>query len=164
MWQANHANINAELARQHPQVWDRITELRAQGLRSTDPQMAEQFAAAARLVRFYHPDHADLLATEPGARNLELYPVFAGADVDFIIGGEVARIPDFRPRLAEITIPVMVLAGRYDRALYPRLQREFVEYAPRIRLEYLERSGSFGHVEEPDTVFALVREFTTMEG
>jgi proline iminopeptidase len=25
MWQANHANINAELARQHPQVWDRIS-------------------------------------------------------------------------------------------------------------------------------------------
>jgi hypothetical protein len=46
-----------------------------------------------------HFHHASLLATEPGARNLELYPVFVRADVDFIIGGEVARIPDFRPRL-----------------------------------------------------------------
>ena len=160
MWQANHANINAELARQHPEVWDRITALRAQGLRSTDREMAAQFAAAARLVRFYNPDNAGLLASEPGARNLELYPLFAGADVDFIIGGEVARIPDFRPRLKEITVPVMVLAGRYDRALYPRLQRQFTEHAPQIRLEFLERSGSFSHVEEPGAVFALVREFT----
>jgi proline-specific peptidase len=160
MWQANHANINAELARQHPEVWDRITALRAQGVESTDPRMAEQFAVAARLVRFYHPDNARLLATEAGARNIELYPMFAGADVDFIIGGEVARIPDFRPRLKEISVPVMVLAGRYDRALYPRLQRQFVEYAPQIRLEFLERSGSFSHVEEPDRVFALVRDFT----
>ena len=160
MWQANHANINAEMARQHPEVWDRITALRAQGLRSTDREMAAQFAAAARLVRFYNPDNAGLLASEPGARNLELYPLFAGADVDFIIGGEVARIPDFRPRLKEITVPVMVLAGRYDRALYPRLQRQFTEHAPQIRLEFLERSGSFSHVEEPDAVFALVREFT----
>jgi proline iminopeptidase len=160
MWQANHVNINAELARQHPQVWDRIVALRAQGLKSTDPQMTEQFAAAARLVRFHNPDNAGLLATEPGARNLELYPLFAGADVDFIIGGQIAQIPDFRPRLKEITAPVMVLAGRYDRALYPQLQRQFTEYAPRIRLEFLERSGSFSHVEEPDTVFALVRKFT----
>jgi len=77
-----------------------------------------------------------------------LYPLFAGADVDFIIGGQIARIPDFRPRLKEITAPVMVLAGRYDRALYPQLQRQFTEYAPRIRLEFLERSGSFSHVQE----------------
>jgi proline iminopeptidase len=161
MWQANHANINAELAREHPAVWDTITALRGQGLKSTDPQLAAQFAVAARLVRFYNPDHADLLATEPGARNLELYPLFAGADVDFIVGGQVAAIPDFRPRLKEITIPVMVLAGRYDRALYPALQRQFAQYAPQIRLEFLERSGSFSHIEEPDAVFALIREFTS---
>jgi proline-specific peptidase len=160
MWQANHANINAELARQHPQVWDKITTLRSQGLKATDPEMAAQFAIAARLVRFYNPDNAQLLASEPGARNLELYPLFAGADVDFIIGGQVARIPDFRPRLKEITVPVMVLAGRYDRALYPALQRQFTEYAPQIRLEFLEKSGSFSHVEEPHAVFTLVREFT----
>jgi proline iminopeptidase len=160
MWQANHANINAELARQHPETWDRIAALRAQGLRSTDPEVAAQFAAAARLVRFYNPDNAGLLADEPGARNRELYPLFAGADVDFVIGGEVSRIPDFRPRLKDITVPVMVLAGRYDRALYPRLQRQFTEYAPQIRLEFLERSGSFSHVEEPGAVFTLVREFT----
>ena len=130
------------------------------GLASQAAGTAAYFATAARLVRFYHPDHAALLATEPGARNLELYPVFVGADVDFIIGGEVARIPDFRPRLKDITVPVMVLAGRYDRALYPRLQRQFTEFDPRIRLEFLERSGSFSHVEEPEAVFALIREFT----
>lgn len=143
MWQANHANINAELARQDPDVWERITALRSAGHKSTDPEVAAEFATAARLVRFYNPDNAALLATEPSARNLELYPVFVGADVDFIIGGEVARIPDFRPRLKEMTVPVMVLAGRYDRALYPRLQREFTDSDPRIRLEFLERSGSF---------------------
>jgi proline iminopeptidase len=31
--------------------------------------------------------------------------------VDIIIGGQVAQIPDFRPRLKEITAPVMVLAA-----------------------------------------------------
>jgi proline iminopeptidase len=159
MWQLNHANINHELASQHPEVWQRITELRAEGVMSTDARMAEQFAAAARLVRFYDPGNARLLASEPGARNFELYPLFCGPDVDFIIGGQVAQIPDFRPRLKEITIPVLVLAGRYDRALYPRLQYQFSEHAPEITVKILERSGSFSHVEEPGTVFALVREF-----
>ncbi|MBO0815888.1 MAG: hypothetical protein J2P30_12215, partial [Actinobacteria bacterium] len=57
-----------------------------------------------------------------------------------------------------------VLAGRYDRALYPALQRQFTQHAPQIRLEYLERSGSFSHVEEPDAVFALIRDFTSQPG
>src|SRR5579859_728013 len=89
MWQANHANINTELARQHPEVWDRIQALRAHGLKSTDPEVAAQFAAATPLVRFFNPGNAALLASEPGARNTDLYPVFVGADVDFIIGGEI---------------------------------------------------------------------------
>jgi len=57
-------------------------------------------------------------------------------------------------------VSLWLRAGRYDRALYPRLQRQFTESDPRIRLEFLERSGSFSHVEEPEAVFALVREFT----
>ncbi|MFE0699534.1 alpha/beta fold hydrolase [Streptomyces sp. NPDC058872] len=159
MWQLNHANINRELALQAPEVWARIQELRAQGLASTDEELRTQFAAATKLVRFYDPDNASLLLNEPGARNMELYPVFVGADVDFMIGGEVARIPDFRPRLKEITVPTLVLAGRFDRALYPKLQHEFVLHAPQFEFQVLERSGSFGHVEEPETVFARLREF-----
>jgi pimeloyl-ACP methyl ester carboxylesterase len=89
-----------------------------------------------------------LLLTEPGSRNVELYPAFCGADVDFIIGGRVPAIPDFRPRLKNLQLPLLVLAGRYDRALYPYLQLEFREFAPTARFKILERSGSFGHVEE----------------
>lgn len=159
MWQLNHANINRELANQHPEIWQQIMRGRSDGLFSTDEAMAEQFRVHAPLVRFYNPDNASLLATEPGARNAELYPLFCGRDVDFIIGRQVAEIPDFRPRLKEITVPTLVLAGRYDRALYPRLQYQFSEFAPQISVKILERSGSFSHVEEPEAVFALVRDF-----
>lgn len=159
MWQLNHANINHELRTQFPEVWARIEGLRRDGVVSTDPRLQQELAAAVRLVRFHNPDNAAKLLSEPGARNVELYPLFVGADVDFIIGGEVARIPDFRPRLREITVPVQVLAGRYDRALYPALQRQFIEFAPNIELHLMERSGSFSHVEEPDAVFELLRKF-----
>jgi proline-specific peptidase len=159
MWQLNHANINRELAKHFPDVWRRIEALRREGVVSTDLRMQQQFAAATRLVRFYNPDNAALLSTEPGARNNELYPVFCGADVDFIIGGQIPLIPDFRPRLREIQAPMLVLAGRYDRALYPLLQQEFREFAPAARFKMLERSGSFGHVEEPTVVIETLRQF-----
>jgi proline iminopeptidase len=54
---------------------------------------------------------------------------------------------------------LLVLAGRYDRALYPQLQHEFVEYAPQARLKIMERSGSFAHIEEPAAVLEALREF-----
>ncbi len=161
MWQLNHENINREIANQAPEVWERIQQLRREGVPSTDPRMQEQFAVHARLVRFFNSDNAGLLATEPGARNVELYPIFCGADVDFVIGGEIARIPDFRPRLHELRMPLLVLAGRHDRALYPALQRQILDFAPNARLRFLERSGSFGHVEEPATVISLVRDFVS---
>jgi pimeloyl-ACP methyl ester carboxylesterase len=103
--------------------------------------------------RFFNPDNANLLLSEPGSRNIELYPLFSGADVDFIIGGQLPAIPDFRPRLKGLKPPLQVLAGRYDRALYPQLQQQFLEIAPQAHLEIMERSGSFAHIEEPATVF-----------
>ncbi|MEV6522405.1 alpha/beta hydrolase [Longispora sp. NPDC051575] len=159
MWQLNHANINRVLATQFPEAWAEIQAGRARGLRSTDPELQALFGRAARLVRFHNPDNAALLPDEPGIRNTELYPVFVGEDVDFMVGGEVARIPDFRRRLGDLAVPLLVLAGRFDRALYPALQRQFLDFAPGARLVMLERSGSFGHIEETDTVLGLVREF-----
>ena len=95
----------------------------------------------------------------PGSRNIELYPLFCGADVDFIIGGQLPAIPDFRPRLKSLKAPWLVLAGRYDRALYPQLQQQFKEFAPQAHLQIMERSGSLAHIEEPAAMFEVLRKF-----
>lgn len=159
MWQRNHENINRELELQYPEVWAEILALRAQGIRSTDPRVQQLYAVHSRLVRFHNPDNAARLPTEPGARNAALYPVFVGDDVEFFIGGEVARLPDFRPRLRQLRMPTLVLAGRYDRALYPKQQYQFKQCAPQVELVWMERSGSFSHVEEPETVVGHLRRF-----
>jgi proline iminopeptidase len=164
MWQRNHENINSEIANQFPEVWRRILAHRKAGLVSTDPAMAAEFAVHAKLIRFYNPEKASQLLSEPGSRNAALYPVFCGNDVDFNIGTEVARIPDFRPRLKDITVPLLILAGRYDRALYPAMQEEFASFAPQASFKIMERSGSFSHIEEPDAVFALLRELWHPDG
>jgi proline iminopeptidase len=161
MWQKNHENINREIANQYPEVWERILALRARGVRSTDPRMQTLYAVHAPLVRFFNPDAAAKLLSEPGSRNAALYPAFVGDDVEFFVGGEVARLPDFRPRLHELRMPTLILAGRYDRALYPAYQYEFARYAPQAEFVWMERSGTFAHIEEPDAVFGLLRRFVT---
>jgi proline iminopeptidase len=117
------------------------------------------YAVHSRLCRFYDPDNASKLLSEPGSKNPDLYPAFAGEDVEFFIGGEVARLPDFRPRLRELGMPVLILAGRYDRALCPKYQLDFKRCAPQAEFRWMERSGTFSHIEEPETLMALLREF-----
>lgn len=161
MWKLNHDNINLELQRQYPEVWEQIEALRAKGVRSSDPDMQKLFAVHGPLIRWYNPDNASRLRREPGSTNKMLYWEFVGDDIDFDIGGEVAKLPDFRPRLHELSMPVLILAGRYDRALYPQLQMDFKRYCPQATFVILERSGSYGHLEEPETVIPLLRDFLT---
>jgi proline iminopeptidase len=161
MWQKNHENINRELENQYPELWEQIQKLRAEGHKASDTEMEALFAKHVPLVRWCNPEHASRLATEPGARNRDLYFAFAGGDIDFIVGGEVAQLPDFRRRLKELRMPVLILAGRFDRALYPKLQMEFKRFCPQAQFVMLEKSGTWGHVEEPETVMPLVRRFLT---
>ena len=161
MWALNHDNINAELQRQYPEVWQQIEALRARGLRSSSPEMQKLFAVHGPLIRWYNPDKAQRLRKEPGSVNKALYWKFVGDNIDFETGGVVAGLPDFRPRLHELRMPTLILAGRFDRALYPQLQLDFERYCPQATFVMLERSGSYGHVEEPETVIPLVREFLT---
>lgn len=164
MWQQNHENINNELRNQFPVEWRQIEAGRAEGRLSTQPEMQALFANAAAIVRFFNPDNAKLVATEPGDRNRELYREFVGPDIDFIVGRQIATLPDFRPRLQQLRVPLMVLAGRFDRALYPLLQLEYLSAAPDCTLHFMERSGSYAHVEESERVMELVRSVTKRAG
>ncbi|HJV49798.1 MAG TPA: alpha/beta hydrolase [Geothrix sp.] len=163
MWQLNHANIAREIEFQFPEMWERILELKAAGVPSSDPRMRASFAVHRPLIRFFDASKAAPpdLSAEVNPRDIDLYFRFCGADIDWIIGGEVARLPDFRPRLKELAMPTLIVAGRYDRALYPKLQMDFKRCAPQARFVMLERSGSFAHVEEPETLLPLLRDFLT---
>jgi proline iminopeptidase len=56
-------------------------------------------------------------------------------------------------------MPLLIVAGRYDRALYPACQLEFRRHAPQAEFVWMERSGSFAHIEEPEALFAVLRRF-----
>jgi proline iminopeptidase len=166
MWQKNHENINREISNQYPETWDKIVALRQQGFRSSDPEMRQLFASvpANALLRFHNPANAAELLNGKWAPNLDLYFEFVGHDVDFFIGNALGALPDFRPRLKELKMPVLILAGRYDRALYPRYQLEFKQYCPQANFMFFEHSGSFIHIEETAELLATLNRFFAQAG
>jgi len=56
---------------------------------------------------------------------------------------------DVRDRLGEITVPVVVIVGAYDFICGPRWAEQLHDGLKDSRLVLLERSGHFGHIEQP---------------
>ncbi len=94
MWQANNDSCNYEMQEQYPEVWNKLQELRARGLRSSAPEH-QQLYDSVPLGLFYFHDASKirLLPDEPG--NDEVYYTIAGDDADFVIGGDIAAL-DFK--------------------------------------------------------------------
>ena len=70
---------------------------------------------------------------------------------------DIAKL-DFRARLKDLPVPVLIIAARYDRASLPRFAVQFTKYAPQARFVMLEHSGHFTFIEEPDGFFSAVRQ------
>ncbi|MEU9153554.1 hypothetical protein AB0D59_24055 [Streptomyces sp. NPDC048417] len=84
------------------------------------------------------------------AREAEFADFLARVD----LSAEPATAPggepfDVRDRLAEITVPTVVIAGRRDFICGPRRAVMLRDGIPGARLTVLEHSGHFGHVEQP---------------
>jgi pimeloyl-ACP methyl ester carboxylesterase len=65
--------------------------------------------------------------------------------------------PDFRPLLASIACPTLVIGGLQDRVTPPALQEEIAAGIPGAGLELLDRCGHLAPLEQPDTVNRLMR-------
>ncbi|MEW2548955.1 alpha/beta hydrolase [Streptomyces sp. NPDC047002] len=67
---------------------------------------------------------------------------------------------DDRAALPALTVPTLVVVGRYDIPCGPRWARELHALIPGARLVELPESGHLGHIEEPAAFAAAVRDFT----
>lgn len=73
---------------------------------------------------------------------------------------QAPRVPfDFRPQLAELRTPALVIVGARDFICAPRLAELIAGSLPGARLVVLPRSGHFGHVEEPHAFAAAIASF-----
>lgn len=158
MWQANNDNANNEIRNQYPEVWQKIRQLRAKGLHSSAPEHQEAYNVPLGLFYFYDASNAEKLAGDSLMWNPEVYYTIVGDDADFLVGGDIARL-DFRPRLKELKMPTLILAGRFDRICLPRYSIQFKTYAPQAEFFMFEKSGHFPFIEEPQNTFEVIRKF-----
>lgn len=66
---------------------------------------------------------------------------------------------DLRPRLKDIRVPTLIIVGRHDFITNVAMAEEMARRIPNARLEILENSGHFGHIEEPDKFHQIIRRF-----
>jgi pimeloyl-ACP methyl ester carboxylesterase len=64
-----------------------------------------------------------------------------------------------RAALPALRMPTVVIAGRYDVICGVRWAEELHSLIPQSRLEILEKSGHFGHLEEPEAFTLAVTDF-----
>jgi proline iminopeptidase len=70
---------------------------------------------------------------------------------------------DLRPRLGEIRVPSLVIAGAHDRSFGMGEARELAEALPGGRLVVMENSGHYPFVEEPEAFLTAVLGFLGMK-
>ncbi|WP_410671355.1 alpha/beta fold hydrolase [Amycolatopsis sp. cmx-4-68] len=97
-------------------------------------------------------------------REAEFAPLRATVRGTHISGLDEQLVPDTiddRAALGSLTVPALVVVGRFDVICGVRWARELAESIPDARLVVLERSGHFGHLEEPALFTKAVAGFVT---
>ena len=102
--------------------------------------------------------NAAKIAADRPMLNYDVYYAIVGADGDFVVGGDVARL-DFRRDLRRVEAPTLIIAGRFDRVSMPKYTLRLKAYMPQAEFVMFERSGHYPFIEEPQKHFRLLRRF-----
>jgi proline iminopeptidase len=62
-------------------------------------------------------------------------------------------------KLKNLTLPVLILSGRFDRGMLPRYAVQFKTYAPKAQFVMFEKSGHFPFIEEPEEFIRVAEDF-----
>ncbi len=161
MWQENDDNYNREIRVNYPEVWDTLTILRKQGFRSSDPIHQEVYGRVPYgFLYAYNPENFITRNKKPYPNrfNSKLYYQMVGRDGDFKVGSDIGSF-DFRKKLKFLKMPVLILAGRYDRVAVPWMMVQYKKFCPQAEFHMFEKSGHNSFIEEPESTFSIVRTF-----
>ena len=161
MWQENDDNSNHEIKENYPEVWSELMKIREAGAISSDAKHQEIYGQVPYgFLYAYNPENFKSTDAKPYPNpfNPDLYYQMVGKDGDFIVGSDIGTF-DFRKDLKNLKMPVLIYGGRYDRVAVPSMMVKFKEYCPQARFVMFEHSGHNPQVEEPGTLFPLLRDF-----
>jgi L-proline amide hydrolase len=128
-------------------------------------QDSEAFKAAyavwerRHVLRMDHPPEWETLALTSFEHDHRVYDVMTGG-AEFPTGGAPAEFDawDVRPRLGEVTVPTLLLSGRYDEAT-PAVMRSLHDGIAGSEWHILEESSHSCHSEEETRTMVLVADF-----
>ena len=158
MWQENDNSSNYEIRNQYPEVWEKVMKLRNEGESSSSKEHIKTYSVPSGLLYFYDASNAYKVRKDSLIMNTIVYYQIAGKDADFLISGDIGPL-DFRSQLKTLMMPVLILAGRFDRISIPRFSIKYKEYAPQAEFVMFEKSGHSMFVEEPEKTFKVITEF-----
>lgn len=161
MWQENDDNSNHEISENYPEVWDSLMAMRKRGLISSDNAFSNLYSTVPYgFLYAYNPNNflRGLDPKYPNRFNSKLYYQIVGADGDFTVGNDIAKF-DVTRQLKDLKMPVLIVAGRYDRVAVPKYQVMYKTFCPQAKFVMFEKSGHNPQVEEPEKEFPIIREF-----
>jgi proline iminopeptidase len=158
MWQANNDNSNTELRNQFPETWEKIQQVRAQGFNTCSKEYQDASDVSPAFLMFYNASNFDKIMSGGGSINNDVYCAITGEDADYLVSGDMGKF-DYRLDLKKLTMPLLILVGRYDRIAFPRWTIQYKRYAPQAQFVMFEKSGHFPFIEETDETVRVLREF-----
>ncbi len=87
-------------------------------------------------------------------RNKSNQDAFLSYFQNFRVGQEY-----FEPRAHELQIPVLVVWGKYDRFISVELAYEIAEKLPNAKLEVVDKSGHYVHMDKPQELVRALTKF-----
>jgi proline iminopeptidase len=158
MWQENDDNSNYEIRNQYPEKWKEIMKLRNEGYNSSSPELQKVYNVPGGLLYFYDASNYYKFRHDSLSFNPKVYYQIVGADGDFLIGGDIGKL-DFRTQLKNLKMPMLIIAGRFDRVSVPRFAIKYEVYAPQAKFVMFEKSGHNPYIEQHDKYFKLLTDF-----
>ena len=154
--------LNANVALHLPELWENVRTLRARGVVASAQEMQQayldQFLTMMGLFYFHDPLRVQDIVFTEDTFNPAVYYQLVGPDADFVIGGDIAPL-DFGDAMSTTTMPLLILAGRFDGVVFPTLVREFLRYRRDAEWVVFERSGHFPFMEETARNLEVIRSF-----
>jgi proline iminopeptidase len=120
----------------------------------------DESAAAKRTPSFQNVLPGYFYEREKAAKMAPMFgPASYHGDVgEALAADEMAPGMDLRPALHRLSLPALVIAGRQD-PVDPGMQYEIHLALEKSRLVILERCGHFAWLEQPEALYAAIRQF-----
>ncbi len=164
MWQANCDSYNHYVKTHFPEMWEKITALRAEGYVSSDPEFSKLYSSVPSKFVYYHNNTLKQHVPQKKFRgwNSDVYYSIIGKDADFFVSGSMMDT-DFRKDLKNLDIHTLIIQGRYDGVSTPEYAIRYKTFMPKAVFEMFENSGHNPYLEEPEKFYRLFEFFLNIK-